>query len=127
METVHRHLGVITEEASPARVVLSIEVGARHHQPYGIVHGGVYALLAEGAASLGGALNAEPGKLVVGSELNCSHLRPVREGRVAAIATPIRVGRSVQVWGIELRDGSNRLVSVARCSLQVIDAPPASQ
>jgi 1,4-dihydroxy-2-naphthoyl-CoA hydrolase len=125
VETVHRHLGVVTEEASPERVVLAIEVDARHHQPYGILHGGVSALLAEGAASLGGALSVGPDQAVVGTELNCSHLRPLREGRLAAVATPIRKGRTVQVWGIELRDGEDRLVCVARCSLQVIEAPTA--
>ncbi len=122
---VHEHLGVRVVEGSKERVVLAVEVGPIHHQPYGILHGGVSALLAEGAASFGGALNVNEGQIVVGTELNCSHLRPMTEGTLSATATPIRLGRSVQVWGIEMTDERGRLISVARCSLQVLAAPPA--
>ncbi len=122
---VHDHLGVRTLEATKERVVLAVEVGPTVHQPYGILHGGVSALLAEGAASLAGALNVGDDQIVVGTELNCSHLRPMTHGTLSATATPIRIGRSVHVWGIELTDEKGRLISVARCSLQVLAAPPA--
>ena len=62
------------------------------HQPYGILHGGVSALLAESAASYGAALAAEPGRSVVGIELNASHLRSVHDGHLTAEAMPVRVG-----------------------------------
>ncbi len=123
--SVNDTLNISIEEASPDKVVLSVPVGPDVHQPYGILHGGVSALLAEGAASLAGALNVREDQIVVGTELNCSHLRPVTEGRLRATATPIRLGRSVHVWGIEMRDEKDRLISVARCSLQVLAAPPA--
>ena len=80
----------------------SVEVGPKVHQPYGILHGGVSALLAEGAASIGGVLSVGPDEIVVGTELNCSHLRSMSSGTLTATATPIRKGRSVHVWGIEL-------------------------
>ena len=83
------------------------------------------ALLAEGAASLGGALSVDADQIVVGTELNCSHLRSMASGTLRATATPIRKGRSVHVWGIELTDERQRLISVARCTLQVLKAPPA--
>jgi hypothetical protein len=60
---------------------------------------------------------------VVGIELNASHLRPLRHGYLTATATPLRVGRSVQVWRISLTDGEGRAICEARCSLAVIDAP----
>ncbi len=122
---VHELLGVRIVDASAERVVLEVEVGPKVHQPYGILHGGVSALLAEGAASLGGALSVDADQIVVGTELNCSHLRSMASGTLRATATPIRKGRSVHVWGIELTDERQRLISVARCTLQVLKAPPA--
>jgi uncharacterized protein (TIGR00369 family) len=122
---VHELLGVRIVDASAERVVLEVEVGPKVHQPYGILHGGVSALLAEGAASLGGALSVAADQIVVGTELNCSHLRSMTSGTLRATATPIRKGRSVHVWGIELTDERQRLISVARCSLQVLKAPPS--
>ncbi len=125
-ENVHNLLGVEIVEASPDRVVLRLPVGPKVHQPYGILHGGVSALLAEGAASYGGALSVGPTHIVVGTEINCSHLRSLSSGTLTATATPIRKGRSVQVWGIELTDERDRLIAVARCTLQVLKAPPNS-
>ncbi len=117
---VHDFLGIRTIEVSNDRIVLELDVNATVHQPYGILHGGVSALLAEGAASIGGGISVEPGQTVVGTELNISHLRPIRSGVLTATATPIRKGRSVQVWAIEMTDERGRTISVARCSMQVI-------
>jgi uncharacterized protein (TIGR00369 family) len=122
---VHSLLGVRLVEATPDKVVLSLEVGPKVLQVYGILHGGVSALLAEGAASFGGALNVEPDQIVVGTELNCSHLRSMSSGTLTATATPIRTGRRVQVWGIDLTDQDGRKICVARCTLQVLEAPAA--
>lgn len=120
---VHEHLGIRVVEAAPDRVTLELDVTPTVHQPFGLLHGGVSALLAEGAASIGGLVSVGPGQAVVGTELNISHLRPVRSGVITATATPIRKGRTVQVWAIEITDARGRQISVARCSLQVIDAP----
>jgi 1,4-dihydroxy-2-naphthoyl-CoA hydrolase len=121
--TVNDLLGVEVVSASPDEVVLRVEVGPKVHQPFGILHGGVSALLAEGAASIGGFLSVEPDHIVVGTELNCSHLRSMSTGTLTAVATPFRKGRTVHVWGIELRDEQERLICVARCTLQVLPAP----
>jgi uncharacterized protein (TIGR00369 family) len=120
---IHSHLGVEVVLATPDKVILRVEVGPKVHQPYGILHGGVSALLAEGAASFGGALSVGPDYIVVGTELNCSHLRSMTSGTLSATATPIRRGRTVHVWGIDLTDDQGRLICVARCSLQVLKAP----
>lgn len=124
--TVLGVLGIETVEAGPDRVVMRVPVTERVHQPYGILHGGVSALLAESAASYGGALAAPPGHHVVGIELNASHLRPMREGVLTAVATPIRTGKTVQVWDIQLSDGSGRAICRARCTLAVVPTPGAS-
>jgi 1,4-dihydroxy-2-naphthoyl-CoA hydrolase len=122
-EDVSKHLGVEVVEVTPDRVVLQVEVGPKVHQPYGILHGGVSALLAESAASIGGALSVAPDHIVVGTELNCSHLRSMSSGVLTATATPLRKGRTVHVWGINLTDDKDRLICVARCTLQVLKAP----
>ena len=116
-------LDVETLEAGPERVVMRVPVDWRVHQPLGILHGGVSALLAESAASLGAFLAAGPGQRVVGMELNASHLRSVREGHLSADATPVRVGRTVQVWRIGLTDDEGRPICEARCTLAVLAAP----
>ncbi len=121
--SIHELLDVEVLEASPEKVVLRLPVNWKVHQPYGILHGGVSALLAESAASLGGSLAADPARGVVGIELNASHLRPLRDGHLTATATPIRVGRTVQVWRIALTGDDGRAVCEARCSLAVVDAP----
>jgi 1,4-dihydroxy-2-naphthoyl-CoA hydrolase len=123
--SVNQQLGVEVVEVSPEKVVLQVEVGPKVHQPYGILHGGVSALLAEGAASIGGAVSVGPDEIVVGTELNCSHLRSMSSGVLTATATPIRKGRNVHVWGIDLTDETGRMICVARCTLQVLKAPTA--
>ncbi len=116
-------LDVEVLEAGPERVVMRLPVDWRVHQPFGILHGGVSALLAESAASLGAALAAGPERSVVGIELSASHLRGLRDGHLTAEATPVRVGRTVQVWRIILTDDDGRAICESRCSLAVLDGP----
>lgn len=118
---IHDTLGIEFLEASPERVVATMPVNERVHQPYGLLHGGVSGVLAESAGSAGGFLACPPGKAVVGTELSCSHLRSMREGVLTAVATPIRIGRTQQVWRIVLTDDRGRQICEARLSLAVID------
>jgi uncharacterized protein (TIGR00369 family) len=120
---IHELLDVEVLEAGSTRVVLRLPVTWKVHQPYGILHGGVSALLAESAASLGAALAAGPDRQVVGIEINASHLRSVREGHLTATATPLRAGRTVQVWSISLTDDEERVICQARCTLAVLGVP----
>jgi 1,4-dihydroxy-2-naphthoyl-CoA hydrolase len=120
---IHELLDVEVVEAGPERVVLRLPVTWKVHQPYGILHGGVSALLAESAASFGAALAAGSERQVVGIELNASHLRSVRDGNLTATATPLRVGRTVQVWSIAITDDENRAICAARCTLAVLGLP----
>jgi uncharacterized protein (TIGR00369 family) len=116
-------LDVEVLEAGPERVVMRLPVDWRVHQPFGLLHGGVSALLAESAASLGAALAAGPERSVVGIELSASHLRGLRDGHLTAEATPVRVGRTVQVWRIALTDDDGRAICESRCSLAVLEGP----
>lgn len=118
--TIHEALGIRQLEAGPEKVVLEMDVEPRVHQPLGLLHGGASAVLAESAASIGGSLAAAPeDAYVVGVDLNITHLRAKRSGAVRATATPIRKGRTVQVWGIDVSGEDGKQVAVARCTLAV--------
>jgi 1,4-dihydroxy-2-naphthoyl-CoA hydrolase len=120
---IHELLDVEVLEAGPEKVVLRLPVNWKVHQPYGILHGGVSALLAESAASFGASLAAGRERQVVGIELNASHLRGVSDGHITATATPLRVGRTVQVWSIAVTDDDDRPICAARCTLAVLGGP----
>ena len=118
-----RLLGIELTEASAERVAATMDVTPDHHQPFGYLHGGASVVLAETAASIGGHLAAAEGKTAFGMEINANHLRPVQEGTLRAEATPLHVGRTSQVWAVEIRDGGGRLVCVSRCTLAVVARP----
>lgn len=119
--TLLEHLGITVTEASGARVVVTMPVEPRVHQPFGLLHGGASVVLAETAASLGAHLNvAGRGMTAVGLEINANHLRGVRSGTVTATATPLHQGTSTEVWQIEIVDDSGRRVCVSRCTLAII-------
>jgi 1,4-dihydroxy-2-naphthoyl-CoA hydrolase len=118
--TIHESLGIRSVEMGPDRVVFEMDVTPKVHQPMGILHGGASAVIAESAASIGAFLNCKPGEeYSVGTDLNISHLRAKTEGVVRATATPIRKGRSMHVWGIEITDEAGKLVAIARCTLAI--------
>ena len=117
-----RELGLTITDASEARVSGQVLVGERHHQAYGITHGGVHASIVETLASMGAAIWAEPrGLTVVGVENSTCFLRALRGGLVRAVATPVFRGRTTQVWGVEIRDEQSRLVATGRVRLLCMD------
>jgi 1,4-dihydroxy-2-naphthoyl-CoA hydrolase len=119
-----RLLGVRVEEASGDRVVLSCPVTPDLHQPFGLVHGGVHATLAETAASVGGALWFGDRGNVVGVSNHSDFLRAVRTGELRAEATPLARGRTTQLWQVEIRDTQGRLVAHAKVRLQNVTEAP---
>ena len=114
-------------EQSPARVVMTMPVTAYHLQPWGYLHGGASIALAETAATLGAFLNCPPDMVAFGQEINANHLRPVRDGMLTATATPLHVGRTSQVWDIQIRDEQNKLICASRCTLAVISSNPRDE
>jgi uncharacterized protein (TIGR00369 family) len=119
-ETIGDALGIAITEATPERVVATMPVDGRHHQPLGYLHGGASVVLAETAASIGAYLAAPDGHTAFGMEINANHLRPVRDGHLTATAVPIYRGRSTQVWQIDIRDAAGRHVCTSRCTLAVV-------
>jgi 1,4-dihydroxy-2-naphthoyl-CoA hydrolase len=115
-------LGLRTVEATGDRVVLELDVDSRHHQPYGIVHGGVHCAVVETAASVAGAIwLGEEGK-VVGVSNQTDFLRAVTSGTLRATATPLHRGRLQQLWQVEVRDADERLVVRGQVRLQNLRA-----
>jgi len=118
--TIHESLGIRALEVTADRVVLEMDVTPTVHQPFGLLHGGASAVIAESAASMGSYMNCEPGvEFSVGVDLNITHLRAKRSGTVIATASPVRKGRTVHVWNIDIVGEDGKLVAVARCTLAV--------
>ena len=118
--TIHESLGIRALEVTADRVVLQMDVTPTVHQPFGLLHGGASAVIAESAASMGSYMNCEPGiEFSVGVDLNITHLRAKRSGSVTATALPIRKGRTVHVWNIDIVGEDGKQVAVARCTLAV--------
>jgi 1,4-dihydroxy-2-naphthoyl-CoA hydrolase len=104
------------------RVEGYIDLGPEHHQPYGIVHGGVYAAAVETAASVGAVTAAaERGLVAVGVNNNTHFLRSMSGGRVRVVATPLQQGRTQQLWEVRITDAEGRLVAVGQVRLQNVE------
>ena len=96
-------------------------VDERTVQPFGLLHGGASAALAETLGSIAGGIKVySNNETVVGIEINANHLKSAREGWVYGKATPIRIGKKIQVWDIRITNESDELVCVSRLTLVVI-------
>ena len=96
-------------------------VDERTTQPFGLLHGGASAALAETLGSIGGGIKVySNNETVVGVEINANHLKSVRVGWVYGKATPIRIGKKIQVWNIEITNEDDDLICVSRLTLAVI-------
>ena len=120
--TMNEHLDLKFTAFGPDFLQATMPVDHRTMQPYRLLHGGASASLAESVGSCAAilCLSEDSGMVAVGQELNISHLSSARGGLVTATAKPFRIGRSAQVWGIEIVDEAGRLVSVARLTMAVI-------
>ena len=109
--------------ATADEVIAEMEIGPQHHQPYGIVHGGVHSGLIETVASVGAALAALPrGQTVVGLENTTSFLNAVREGKLRAIARPLMRGRRTQVWEATITNAEGRTAATGRVRFLALEA-----
>ena len=121
-DTLLETLDIKVTEASPERVVATMPVGPKVHQPFGILHGGASVVLAETVASVGAASSIDLSThAAVGLEINANHVRTVKDGQLTATATPLHKGRSTHVWSIDIRDSGNKLVCTSRCTMAIIE------
>jgi len=114
------HLGIEILEVSKSRVVGKMPVDQRTYQPFGILHGGASAALAESLGSIGAHENAhEQNGIAVGLELNINHVKSVSQGYVTGVATPVHVGRQTQIWDIRIENEQGQLVATSRLTCMV--------
>jgi len=129
METQVQGLGQTLQmtvvEATPEHIVMTMPVTAQHLQPWGYLHGGASVALAETVATVGAFLNCPPEMVAFGQEVNANHIRSIREGLLIATAIPLHIGRTSQVWEIDIRNEQQKRICVSRCTLAVIasDSP----
>ncbi len=115
-------LEIKVSEMAKDRVVVTMPVTPKTHQPMGLMHGGVSLVLAETAASVGAWMNVDQTRQrVVGMEINANHLRAKREGMLTATATPLYAGRTTMVWEVRITDEKDLLICASRCTLAVVD------
>ena len=115
------YIGLELTEVEPDRVVARWTAAERHHQPYGIVHGGVHASVVETLGSIGSAMWFGDRGKVVGVNNTTDFYRAISEGELTSTATALHQGRSQQVWVVETRDTDGRLI--ARGQLRVQNLP----
>ncbi len=112
-------LGVEIIDWNPDRFVATMPV-AGNEQPFGLLHGGATCTLAETVGSLAAAVGAGPGKQVVGIELNASYLRAATSGTVTAVCTPVRRGRMLATFLIEVTDDTGRTTASGRLTCMLL-------
>lgn len=112
------HLDIQIKQTSPEQVELSLIVREIHKQPFGIMHGGMNGVLIETACSLGANQNVAQNEYCVGVDLQVNHLKAVSTGELNIIATPDKIGRTLQVWQATVYQ-KNKKIAVGRCTLMV--------
>lgn len=120
--TVMNTLDIEIIEYTPERVVATMPVTPKTHQPFGLLHGGVSVVIAETVASAGSYqfIDKETQR-AVGLEINANHIRSKRDGIVKAIGVPIHVGKRTLVWDIRIYDEEEKLICISRCTMAVIN------
>lgn len=118
-----RILGLSFEEMGSSRVVASFETGPDHHQPWGLVHGGVFTAVIETAATTG-AYHAvkDNGQLAVGVNNVTDFMRPHRQGRLEVVAEPLQQGKSQQLWQVVITREDGKVVARGQVRLQNVAA-----
>lgn len=118
-------LGLVWDEVSLDRAVAHLETTERHLQPFGLVHGGVWCSIVESMASIGAAFHVmRDGRIVVGVSNTTDFLRSHRTGRVDAVAEPLHIGRSQQLWQVVITRAEDAKV-VARGQVRLQNLDPA--
>lgn len=122
--TAVRQLGIEFTEVGDDFIAARVPVDARTRQPYGLLHGGVSVVLAETLGSCGAAFTCPEGHRAVGLDINANHLKGATQGWVTGVTRPVHIGRSTQVWHIDLRNDAGELTCVSRITMSVL-APRA--
>jgi len=120
-ESLASAIGLEITDVNEREVCGKIPVDHRTMQPFGLLHGGASVALAETLGSIAGNMQVNSDiEMVVGIEINANHVKSVRKGWVHGKATPIKVGRRIQVWEINIVNDDDELISVSRLTLAVV-------
>ncbi|HZK44095.1 MAG TPA: hotdog fold thioesterase [Syntrophomonadaceae bacterium] len=120
--TIMATLGIDIIEYTPERVVATMPVTPKTHQPFGLLHGGVSVVIAETVASAGSYQFIDKNNQhAVGLEINANHIRSKRDGIVKAIGIPIHTGRKTLVWDIRIYDEDEKLICISRCTMAIVN------
>ncbi|WP_340852198.1 PaaI family thioesterase [Ligilactobacillus salivarius] len=114
------YLGIKSIISSKDKVILSLNVTDKVQQPFGVLHGGINSVLAETAASIGANLNLSHDH-AVGVNISTNHLKSVTSGKLTVEATPLRIGKRIQVWQANTFDDKNNLTSNSTITLTNIN------
>ena len=118
--TAVSHLGIEFTEVGDDFLRARVPVDERTRQPFGLLHGGVSVVLAETLGSVG-AYHASPeGWLAVGLDINANHLRAARSGWVTGTARPVHIGKTTQVWQIDMVNDAGELTCVSRITMAML-------
>jgi len=122
-------LGIEFLEVTPERVRARLEAGAQHHQPYGVLHGGVYCSIVEAVASYGAGYAAlASGQVgVLGVSNSTDFFRSHSSGELQAVGRPVHAGRSAHVWSVDVtRAQDGKLVARGQVRFHVLSEVPPS-
>lgn len=122
VDTAVAHLGIEITELGPDYLVGRVPVDHRTKQPFGLLHGGVSVVLAETLGSVAAFHACPPGHLAVGLDINANHLRSVRSGWVTGTARPVHIGKTTQVWQIDMVDDDGKPSCTSRITMAIL--PP---
>jgi len=124
IDTAVEWLGMEFLEVGDDFIRARIPVDKRTRQPYGLLHGGVSVVLAETLGSCGAAFSAPPGHRAVGLDINANHLKGATAGWVTGITRPVHIGRTTQVWQIDMRNDAGDMTCVSRITMAVLAPRP---
>ena len=119
-DTAVAHLGIEFLEVGDDFIRARVPVNTRTRQPYGLLHGGVSVVLAETLGSCGAAYSCPEGVRAVGLDINANHLRGATAGWVTGVTRPVHIGRTTQVWQIELSNDAGEFTCVSRITMAVL-------
>lgn len=120
--TLLEHLGIELIEIGDDYIVAKMPVDHRTKQPMGLLHGGASVALAESLGSYGAFLTLDISRQnAVGLEINTNHVKSAKEGYVYGKASPIHMGKSTHIWGIEIKNEQDQLVAVSRITMAILD------
>lgn len=120
-------LGLRFAVVTPERVVAHLDAGPQHHQPYGVLHGGVYCAIVEAVASYGAgtAALASGQRGVLGVSNTTDFYRSHAAGELTCVGTPVHAGRSAHVWQVEIaRSADGKLVARGQVRFHVLQELP---